>query len=206
MKDSRQLRCIGPIWVIFLFLPVIIVVLFFYHFFSVSLTEFILTGYSFFAGGGRGAGGIIKFVVSLLMESYAVNMQHFNGNLYSSAFTCSWKIPFGIHKEKLKLCRKEYMYKWSTQFNCLRAQRNNLLNNIPAPPHFFFHKHIQKIIQLHFNAPWRQCTRCRHGYSRSLAVLQVNSVLKTELSSFIHAQNVPSRVMKKHHTNVIRKR
>ena len=92
----------------------------------------------FFCRRGRGAGGMIKSVVSLLMESYAVNMQHFNGNLYSSVFTCSWKIPFGIHKEKLKLCRKEYMYKWSTQFNCLRAQRNNLLNNIPAPPHFFF--------------------------------------------------------------------
>ena len=78
MKDSRQLRCIGPIRVNFLFLPIIIVVIFFLMvFFSDSLTEFILTGYSFFAGGrGGGGGGIIKNVVRLLMESYAVNMQH----------------------------------------------------------------------------------------------------------------------------------
>ena len=76
MKDSRQLRCIGPIRVNFLFLPIIIVVIFFFMvFFSVSLTEFILTGYSFFAGG-RGGRGMIKSVVRLLMESYAVNMQH----------------------------------------------------------------------------------------------------------------------------------
>ena len=55
MKDSRQLRCIGPIRVNFLFLPIIIVVIFFLSFFSDSL---------------------IKSVVRLLMESYAVNMQH----------------------------------------------------------------------------------------------------------------------------------
>lgn len=76
MKDSRQLRCIGPIRVNFLFLPIIIVVIFFLSFFSDSLTEFILTGYSFFAGGRGGGGGMIKSVVRLLMESYAVNMQH----------------------------------------------------------------------------------------------------------------------------------
>ena len=77
MKDSRQLRCIGPIRVNFLFLPIIIVVIFFLMvFFSDSLTEFILTGYSFFAGGRGGGGGMIKSVVRLLMESYAVNMQH----------------------------------------------------------------------------------------------------------------------------------
>lgn len=81
MKDSRQLRCIGPIRVNFLFLPIIIVVIFFFMvFFSDSLTEFILAGYSFFAGGrgggGGGGGGMIKSVVRLLMESYAVNMQH----------------------------------------------------------------------------------------------------------------------------------
>ena len=79
MKDSRQLRCIGPIRVNFLFLPIIIVVIFFLSFFSDSLTEFILTGYSFFAGGrggGGAGGGMIKSVVRLLMESYAVNMQH----------------------------------------------------------------------------------------------------------------------------------
>ena len=77
MKDSRQLRCIGPIRVNFLFLPIIIVVIFFFYvFFSDSLTEFTLTGYSFFAGGRGGGGGMIKSVVRLLMESYAVNMQH----------------------------------------------------------------------------------------------------------------------------------
>ena len=80
MKDSRQLRCIGPIRVNFLFLPIIIVVIFFLMvFFSDSLTEFILTGYSFFAGGRGGGGrppGRIKSGVRLLMESYAVNMQH----------------------------------------------------------------------------------------------------------------------------------
>ena len=77
MKDSRQLHCIGPIRVNFLFLPIIIVVIFFFIvFFSDSLTEFILTGYSFFAGGRGGGGGMIKSVVRLLMESYAVNMQH----------------------------------------------------------------------------------------------------------------------------------
>lgn len=77
MKDSRQLRCIGPIRVNFLFLPIIIVVIFFFMvFFSDSLTEFILAGYSFFAGGRGRGGGMIKSVVRLLMESYAVNMQH----------------------------------------------------------------------------------------------------------------------------------
>lgn len=76
MKDPRQLRCIGPICVIFLFSPVIIVVLFFNHFSGVSLTEFILTGYSFLQEEGGGGGGMIKSVVSLLMESCAVNMQH----------------------------------------------------------------------------------------------------------------------------------
>ena len=89
MKDSRQLRCIGPIRVNFLFLPIIIVVIFFFMvFFSDSLTEFILTGYSFFAGG-RGGGRYDQ--IRCPPADGVLRCEHatFNGNLYSSAFTCS---------------------------------------------------------------------------------------------------------------------
>ena len=91
MKDSRQLRCIGPIRVNFLFLPIIIVVIFFLMvFFSDSLTEFILTGYSFFAGG-RGGGGGGDDQIRCPPADGVLRCEHatFNGNLYSSAFTCS---------------------------------------------------------------------------------------------------------------------
>ena len=96
MKDSRQLRCIGPIRVNFLFLPIIIVVIFFLSFFSDSLTEFILTGYSFFAGGrggggGGGGGGGRYDQIRCPPADGVLRCEHatFNGNLYSSAFTCS---------------------------------------------------------------------------------------------------------------------
>ena len=95
MKDSRQLRCIGPIRVNFLFLPIIIVVIFFLMvFFSDSLTEFILTGYSFFAGGrggGGGGGGGRYDQIRCPPADGVLRCEHatFNGNLYSSAFTCS---------------------------------------------------------------------------------------------------------------------
>ena len=77
MKDSRQLRCIGPIRVNFLFLPIIIVVIFFLMFFLViPWPSSSLPVTLFLQEVGGGGGGMIKSVVRLLMESYAVNMQH----------------------------------------------------------------------------------------------------------------------------------
>ena len=53
MKDSRQVRCIGPICVIFLCLPIIIVVIFFI-FFQCFLDRFHPYRLLFFCEGGGG--------------------------------------------------------------------------------------------------------------------------------------------------------
>ena len=93
MKDSRQVRCIGPICVIFLCLPIIIVVIFFIIF-QCFLDRFHPYRLLFFCeGGGYDQIRCTSACWGVLRCEHST----FKGNLCSSPFSRSWKITFGIH-------------------------------------------------------------------------------------------------------------